>query len=163
MAQAQLEKARQHAEEIVVTAQAESRQRVLAGKGEAQRILQVGLSEASVLMQKVGSYGDPRLYALALIAEHLSRSQQPLVPQQMFVSGGAEGGANATQGLFGTLVGLMVAEKSGFKFDGNGQTEAMKDLADKLTRQAMEALQSAGNADLPVAAEPSKETTPARA
>lgn len=158
MAQAELEKSRHRADEMLVIAQAESQQRVLAGKGEGQRVLQIGLSEASVLMQKVASYGDPRLYALALVAEHLSRSQQPLVPQHMFVAGanGPEGaGAASSQGLLGTLIGLLVAEKSGFKVDGNGQSASMKEMAEKLSKQALEALQSSGNLDLPAAvAEP---------
>jgi len=143
---------------MVVTAQAESQQRVLAGKGEGQRILQIGLSEASVLMQKVTSYGDPRLYALALVAEHLAHSQQPLVPQHMFVAGAngaADGNASTTsgQGILGTLISLLVAEKSGFKFDGNGHSSAMKEMADQLSRQALETMQAAGNVDLPVASQ----------
>jgi len=158
MAEADLERSRRTAEQMVVTAQAESQQRVLAGKGEGQRILQIGLSEASVLMQKVTSYGDPRLYALALVAEHLAHSQQPLVPQHMFVAGGngaAEGNASTTssQGILGTLISLLVAEKSGFKFDGNGHSSAMKEMADQLSRQALETMQAAGNVDLPVASQ----------
>jgi hypothetical protein len=42
----------------------------------------------------------------------------------------------------------MVAEKSGFKFDANGQSTAMKELADKLSREALAAMQSTGNVDL---------------
>jgi uncharacterized membrane protein YqiK len=155
VAEAELERARRQAEQTVVTAEAESRQRVLAGKGESQRTLQIGLSEASVLMQKISSYGDPRLYALALVAEHLSKSNQPLVPQHMFIAagGGSADGSSATspgQGLFGTLISLLVAEKSGFKFEGNGQTAAMKDLSEKMTKQAVDAMTFAGNIDLPV-------------
>ena len=158
MAEADLERSRRTAEQMVVTAQAESQQRVLAGKGEGQRILQIGLSEASVLMQKVTSYGDPRLYALALVAEHLAHSQQPLVPQHMFVAGAngaADGNASTTsgQGILGTLISLLVAEKSGFKFDGNGHSSAMKEMADQLSRQALETMQAAGNVDLPVASQ----------
>jgi hypothetical protein len=154
MAQAELAKSRLHADQVVVTAQAESQQRVLAGKGESQRLLQIGLSEASVLMQKVASYGDPRLYALALVAEHLAHSEQPLVPQHMFVTGGSgNDGTNLGQGLLGTLVNLLVAEKSGFRYDPNGHGSAMKELAEKLTRQAMEAMQNAGNMDLPATTE----------
>ena len=48
-AEAELAKARKEAEQMVVTAQAESQQRILAGRGEGARILQDGLSEASVL------------------------------------------------------------------------------------------------------------------
>src|SRR5262249_33563631 len=72
-AEAELARSRRQAEQTVVLAEAESRQRVLAGRGEGQRVLQVGLSEASVLLRKIGSFGDPRLYALSLVAEHLSR------------------------------------------------------------------------------------------
>ncbi len=151
VADAELERARRQAEQTVVTAEAESRQRVLAGKGESQRTLQIGLSEASVLMQKIQSYGDPRLYALALVAEHLAKSNQPLVPEHMFVSGGGDtaGSAGPGQGLFGTLIGLLVAEKSGFKFEGNGQTAAMKDLSEKMTKQVLDAMQN-GGVEVPV-------------
>jgi uncharacterized membrane protein YqiK len=164
MAQAELAKSRHLAEQTVVTAQAESQQRVLAGKGESQRLLQIGLSEASVLMQKIASYGDPRLYALALVAEQLSHSQQPLVPQHMFVAGGggAEGSSGAGQNLFGTLIGLLVAEKTGFKFDGNGQSAAIKEMAEKLTKQAMDAMQTGVNVDIPAAPKPSKAAALAR-
>ena len=117
--------------------------------------MQIGLSEASVLLRRSRSFGDPRLYALALVAEHLTHSSQPLVPEQMFVAGG--GGATATargggdrhgrrQGLLGTLIGLLVAEKSGFHFDGgagNGQTAALKELAGKMSAQAMESMKDA--------------------
>ena len=148
MADADLERSRRAAEQMVVTAEAESRQRVLAGKGEGQRLLQIGLSEASVLMQKVSSYGDPRLYALALVAEHLSKSSQPLVPSQMFMAGGGSASdgsqAGAAPGLLGTLISLMVAEKSGFHFDGNGQSAVMKELADKLSKQAIESMTGRG-------------------
>src|SRR6185503_19569389 len=91
MAEAELERARRQAQQTVVTAEAESRQRVLAGEGEAKRVAAVGEAEAAVLTRKVQSYGDPRLYALGLVAEHLSRSSQPLVPQQMFVTGESAG------------------------------------------------------------------------
>jgi uncharacterized membrane protein YqiK len=147
MAQAELEKSRHRADEMLVIAGAESQQRVLAGKGEGQRLMQIGLAEASVLMQKVASYGDPRLYAVALVAEHLSHSQQPLVPQHMFVAGGEGAAGGGGQNLLGTLISMLVAEKSGFKLDPNSQTGAMKELAEKLTRQAMEA---PGNGDRPV-------------
>jgi uncharacterized membrane protein YqiK len=157
MAEADLERSRRQAEQTVVTAKAEAEQRALAGRGESQRTLQIGLSEASVLMQKIGSFGDPRLYALALVAEHLSKSQQPLVPQQMFVAGGGGGTGNGSegsggtgmagaQGLLGTLISLLVAEKSGFHFDagaGNGQTAALKELAGQMSAQAMESMKDA--------------------
>src|SRR5207244_8050799 len=72
---ADLARARKQAEQLVVTAQAESQQRVLTGRGESSRTLQVGLSEASVLLRKIRSFGDPRLYALAEVAERLAHSK----------------------------------------------------------------------------------------
>ncbi len=85
-AQAELERSHKQAEQMVVLAQAEAEQRTLAGKGEASKIAQIGLSEASVLLRKVQSFSDPRLYALTQVANQLANSSQPLVPQRVFMS-----------------------------------------------------------------------------
>jgi hypothetical protein len=152
VADAELEKARRQAEQTVVTAQAMSQERVLAGRGEAQRILQVGLSEASVLLRKIASFGDPRLYALSGVAEHLAHSSQPLVAERVFMAGAGTDGANGAGGaggMLGLLISLLVAEKAGFQpANGNGNGEAtdlagLKDIGDRLTREAMDALQQA--------------------
>jgi hypothetical protein len=141
MADAELAKARKQAEQMVVTAQADSEQRILAGRGEAQKIMHVGLSEAAVLLRKIGSFGDPRLYALGVMAEHLAHSAQPLVPERLFVAGGDGASAGgAGQGLLGNLISLLVAEKSGFRLTENGETTALKEYAERMTRQVMEAL-----------------------
>jgi uncharacterized membrane protein YqiK len=160
--EADLARARKQAEQLVVTAQAESQQRVLAGRGEGSRILQMGLSEASVLLRKIGSFGDPRLYALAQAAEHLSRSSQPLVPERVFVAGGdGQNGhpGNTSQGLLGTLIGLLVAEKSGFQLTEDGGMAGLREFADRMTREAMESMQRAAieprNAAVEAAAAPS--------
>jgi len=141
LAEAELAKSRKQAEQMVVTAEADSRQRILAGRGEAQKIMQIGLSEASVLLRKIGSFGDPRLYALAGVAENLAHSSQPLVPERLFVAGG-DGATQSTpgQGLLGNLISLLVAEKSGFHSADNGEISALKEFADGMTRQVMEAL-----------------------
>lgn len=146
--EADLARARKMAEQMIVTAQAESQQKVLAGRGEGARQLQVGLSEAAVLLRKVGSYGDPRLYALTLAAENLSKSQQPLVPERMFIAGGGssgDGAPSAGNGLLGTLIGLLVAEKSGFQLtDANGHgMGTLQEFADRMTKDAMESMQQA--------------------
>jgi uncharacterized membrane protein YqiK len=147
---ADLAKARKRAEQLVVTAQAESQQRVLAGRGEGSRLLQVGVSEASVLLRKIGSFGDPRLYALAQVAEHLSNSSQPLVPERVFMAGsnGENGhGAGASQGLLGTLISLLVAEKSGFQVgEASSSMDSLREFADRMTRDAMESMKQAGAA-----------------
>jgi uncharacterized membrane protein YqiK len=73
MSEAELAKARRQAEQTLVLAEADSKQAVLNGRGEAQRILQVGLSEASVLMRKIASYGDGRVYAVTQLGRELAR------------------------------------------------------------------------------------------
>jgi uncharacterized membrane protein YqiK len=125
--EAELAQARKRAEQTVVTAQAENRRqlllaeaegksKVLVGEGQSQRIRLEGEAEAEVLQQKVTSYGDPRLYALSLVAHHLSQSQQPLVPERLFVHGESGDGRSSplAQGLLGTLLDLLVAERAGF-------------------------------------------------
>jgi uncharacterized membrane protein YqiK len=135
----ELGRARRQAEQIVLTAQAESEQRVLAGRGEAQRLMQVGLSEASVLMRKISSFGDPRLYALSIVAEHLSHSSQPLVPERVFV-GGAGTDAGGSGGMLGLLLNLLVAEKSGFHTANGDEPAALKEMSERITREALETL-----------------------
>jgi uncharacterized membrane protein YqiK len=156
--EADLARARKQAEQLVVTAQAESQQRVLAGRGEGSRTLQIGLSEAAVLLRKIGSFGDPRLYALAQVADHLSHSSQPLVPERVFVAGGNgdNGHSNtASQGLLGLLVSLLVAEKSGFQLTDQGGLAGLQEFAERMSREAMESMQQAS---LLKAAEPAPAT-----
>jgi uncharacterized membrane protein YqiK len=145
--EADLARARKQAEQMVVTAQAESQQRVLAGRGEGSRALQVGLSEASVLLRKIGSFGDPRLYALSLVAEHLSHSSQPLVPERVFMAGANGENGHSTpagQGLLGLLINLLVAEKSGFQLaEQSAGLTGLQEFADRMTREAMESMQQA--------------------
>ncbi len=144
--EADLAQARKRAEQLLVTARAESQQRVLAGKGEGARVLQTGLAEASVLVRKIGSFGDPRLYALLAAAEKLSTSSQPLVPERVFMAGaGGENGhaAGANQGLLGTLISLLVAEKSGFQPAAGGAFAGLEEMTERMTRDAMESMQQA--------------------
>jgi uncharacterized membrane protein YqiK len=154
-AEADLVRARKQAEQTVVTAQADSQQRILAGRGEGARTLQIGVSEASVLMRKISSFGDPRLYALAVVAEHLSKSSQPLVPERVFMAGGNGDnghGANPAQGLLGTLISLLVAEKSGFQLSEAGGLGSLKEFADRMAQDAMASMEQAA-ASAPPAAE----------
>ena len=97
-AEALLARARKQAEQVVVTAEAESEQRILAGRGEGARILQEGFSEASVLLRKIQSFSDPRLYALSIVAQGLSKCNQPLVPERIFISGGTGSGGSSSDG-----------------------------------------------------------------
>jgi hypothetical protein len=121
VADAELARSRREAEQTVVLAEASAQRDQLAGRGESQKIAQVGLAEASVLLRQIASYGDPRLYALSRVSENLSNSAQPLVPERMFVAGGSTDGngngsaSQPTSGLLGVLISLLVAEKSGFQ------------------------------------------------
>jgi uncharacterized membrane protein YqiK len=154
-ADAELARARRQAEQMVVLADADSRQRVLAGRGEAQRVMQVGLSEATVLLRKIASFGDPRLYALSIITEHLTQSKQPLVPERVFMSGGAGepgAGSGGPGGMLGLLLSLLVAEKSGFQPVDVTEMTGLKEISDRLTREALETLRQA-SADAVVSAE----------
>ena len=147
-ADAALEESRRHAEQMVVTAKAEAEQRTLAGRGEASRTMQVGLSEAAVQMKKVASFGDPRLYALSIVAEHLSKSQQPLVPAQVFTAGGGSGGNGGdTAGVLNTLLSLLVAEKSGFQLTAgtDGDMADLKAMVDHASRETVESMQKQAN------------------
>ena len=147
-AEGDLGRSRRQAEQTVVLAEADAKQRELSGRGEAQRVAQVGMSEAAVLYRRISSYGDPRLYALSLLAEHLSTSTQPLVPERLFVTGGAGGdGASAipgspSAGLFGQLISLLVAEKAGFQAaQENPEMAAMRTLADHVTKNVMDSME----------------------
>ncbi len=144
----ELNRSRRQAEQTVVLAEADAKQRDLAGRGEAQKIAQVGFTEAAVLMRRIASYRDPKLYALSLLAEQLSKSTQPLVPQRVFVTGGASGngatgaGGDPASGLFGTLLSLLVAEKTGFQTETADPALAEVDaLADRVTKQVMQSVE----------------------
>lgn len=106
-AEADLAKARKDAERRVVTARADSESIALEGRGKSESVNLVGSAEAKVLSQKVESFGDSKLYAISLVADSLSHSQQPLVPETMLGGDGGQGG------MLGTLMSLLVAEKLG--------------------------------------------------
>jgi multidrug efflux pump subunit AcrA (membrane-fusion protein) len=148
VAEAELAKSRRQAEQTVVTAEADSKQKTLAGRGEASRVMQVGLSEAAVLIRKINSFGDPRLYTLAQVSDLLSHSSQPLVPERVFVAGGGETGNGAgSQGLVGLLLNLLVAEKSGFQLNDSAESSTLKEFADRFARDAMDSIQQTASAN----------------
>jgi len=142
VAEADLGRARRQAEQTVLLAEADGRQKALLGRGESQRALQVGLAEATVLLRKISSYGDPRLYALSGVAEQLSHSSQPLVPERVFMAGSngenGHGPTAASSGMLGHLISLLVAEKSGFQMADGVEPAGMKELTDRMLRQAVE-------------------------
>lgn len=137
-AEAELARARRQAEQTVLSAEAECKKNQLAGRGEGQRVMQVGLSEAAVLLRKVSSFGDPRLYALSVAAERFAESSQPLVPERLFVAGGTD--EKSGHGLVGLLLSLLTAEKSGLSPVDDAATTDLRALADRMSTEAVESL-----------------------
>ena len=80
MAEAELARSRRQAEQTVVTAQAESQKQILAGRGEGSRALQSGLAEASVLLKKICSFGDPPDVGRFAISPSCSQQWKPSAP-----------------------------------------------------------------------------------
>ena len=143
VAEAELARSRRQAEQNVVLATAESEKSILIGRGEAKQIMQVGLSEAAVLLRKINSFGDPRLYALSQMGESMSKSRQPLVPERVFVTGGSGGGESSqlgrANGILGVLLSMLVAEKSGFQLTG-GDSQELQAFSDRLAREMMDSM-----------------------
>jgi hypothetical protein len=126
---ADLARARKAAEQAVVTAQAEGRTRELIGQGQSKRIEVEGEAEAAVLRRKVAALGDPRLYAMAQVAQALSTSTQPLVPQRLFITGdGGDGKSTGDQNILGLLLRLLAAEKAGMEIGAASDTAPMTEL-----------------------------------
>lgn len=164
MAEADLAQSRRQAEQTVVLAEADSQKQILAGRGEAQKVMQVGLSEAAILNRKIAAYGDPRLFALEHAADAFAHSQQPLVPERVFLSGSLSGGlpgdgaaAAATSplhGMTGLLLQLLLAERTAFHGPADGENADLRAIAERMTQQVLANLDSA--TDLPAASSPVK-------
>ena len=104
------------AKQAQLIGQGEGQKAALIGEGEGKRIAAVGNAEAQVLQLKISSYGDPRLYAMAIVADELRQSQQPLVPSQLINFGGAGGeGQNQTSSMLGALLSILATEKLGIE------------------------------------------------
>ncbi len=126
--EAQLSEASRLAKRDVARAEGESRAKELLGKGEASRIAQIGLSEAAVSLQKIRAYGDPRLFALNLVAQEFAKSAQPLVPERLLIMAGADGAKSEdgqSLGMLGQLITLLLSEKAGI-----GVTDNARDLGE---------------------------------
>jgi uncharacterized membrane protein YqiK len=143
--EAQLAEAQRLAKRDIARAFGESRSKDLMGKGEAARVAQVGLAEASVFLQKIRAYGDPRLFALNLVSDQFSKSVQPLVPQRLLVMGGGEGKEQtniASSSVLGQLLALLLAEKAGVGM-GAADAREFEKFADEMTKRFSQSLQEA--------------------
>lgn len=138
---AEVARAKRHAQQVGLLAEAESQRNRLAGRGEAQRIMQEGLAEASVLRRKISSYGDPRLFALTFAAHELAHATQPLVPERLFTTASdSNGGGPTGQGILGMLLNLLVAERSGFSPTDGAESSEVRELVDQMTRESIVSL-----------------------
>lgn len=126
-AEANLAEAQRNAKRDIAIAEGRAQAQKLEGEGEAAKVTQVGMAEATVFMEKIKAYGDPRLFALRDLSERLANSKQPLVPERMFITGGD--GVNGQSGLLQTLLGLLVAEKSGVQITAPPETEPERPAA----------------------------------
>jgi hypothetical protein len=135
-ADAQLAEAQRLAKRDIARAEGESRSRELLGKGEASKIAQVGLAEAAVSLQKIRAYGDPRLFALNLAAQHFAGSAQPIVPERLLVMGGNEKMDIGSSNVFSQFLTLLLAEKSGLGIaDGGKGVEELEKLTASLSKK----------------------------
>jgi hypothetical protein len=66
------------------------------------------------------------------------------------------GGLGAGQGVFGLLLNLLVAEKSGFSPVDDSSTASLQEFADRMTREALDSMPNAGEIEVrnPAASEP---------
>lgn len=141
--EAQLAEAQRLARRDVARAEGESEANELMGRGEGARIAQVGLSEAAVFLQKIKAYGDPRLFALSLVATDFAKSAQPLVPERLLMMGGQGEGEGVPAGLggssvFGQLLTLLLAEKAGLSLtEAVGSSDELQRFSDELARRFM--------------------------
>ncbi len=99
------------AKQAALIGEGEGKKAALIGDGEGKRIAAIGQAEAQVLQLKIDSYRDPRLYAVAIVADQLRQSQQPLVPSQLIHFGG--GGEGGQASMLGALLSLLTTEKLG--------------------------------------------------
>ena len=109
------------AKQAQLIGQGEGQKAALAGEGEAKRVSAIGQAEAQVLQLKIDSYRDPRLYAIAIVADHLRQSQQPLVPSQL-INFGADGQSGQSPNMLSALMSILTAEKLGVEMKPTGKT-----------------------------------------
>lgn len=133
--EAKLAEARRAAKSEVARAAGQAQSRRMIGRAEAETLARTGLAEAAVNLEKVRSYGDPRLLALTRVSEALAQSRQPLVPERLVTSGGGQ------VGTLNQILELILAEKTGVAFAADAESLGKLDaLRASLDGQAEEPL-----------------------
>ena len=130
--------AKAEAEQVLLAAEAKSKQEILLGKGEGTRVMQVGLAEATALQRKIAAFGDPRYYALIEAAGHLATSDQPLVPERVFMNGGD--GKEPSSNPMSMLLNLLLAQTTGFSPNKPEENPKLTSMIARLTNDAIDGM-----------------------
>ena len=150
--EAQLAESQRLAKRDIARAFGESRSKELIGRGEGARIAQVGLSEAAVFLQKIRAYGDPRLFALSLVADQFAKSAQPIVPERLLVMGTGKDGEKvdlSSSNVFGQLITLLLAEKAGLSMgEKTPGLQELEKFTQELTKKFSQAIGTRGEISL---------------
>jgi len=143
-AEAQLAEAQRVAKRDIALAEGRAQAQKLEGEGEAAKVTQVGMAEATVFLQKIKAYGDPRLFALRDLSERFANSKQPLVPERVFITGGD--GQDGQISIAQTLLSLLVSEKSGLNIAEPSRVEPLEKIATEGARVTAAGLEKAPSA-----------------
>jgi len=150
--EAQLAESQRLAKRDIARAIGESRSKELVGRGEGARIAQIGLSEAAVFLQKIRAYGDPRLFALSLVADQFAKSAQPIVPERLLVMGTGKDGDKvdlSSSNVFGQLLTLLLAEKAGLSMGEKAPGfQELEKFTQELTKKFSQAVGNRGELSL---------------
>ena len=150
--EAALARARKQADQMVVTAQAESQQRALAGPRRGledppgRSVGSVGLAPQDRVVRRPQALCPlpRRRVHVAQAARRWSpnaASSSPALPRKQR----RRPRFGHSQGLLGLLVSLLVAEKSGFQIAETSEGSTLHEFAERMARQAMDSMQNAVN------------------
>ncbi len=157
--EAALARARKQAEQLVVTAQAESQQRVLAGRGEGSRMLAgrsfrgVGLAPQDPVVLRPAA-----LRAFARSPNSFRRAASRWFPSASSWPGRRQSDRRRLDlvrqrgsRLARPAHQPVVAEKSGFNLADAGPSSGFQEFSDKMAKQALDAMQTALDTSTPAA------------
>ncbi len=107
-----------------------------------------GIGAVGVAAIGMIALGEPRtavriacilLIVIGIVGLKFFGGAQPLVPQRLFVTGGDDKNPQAN-GLLGVLLGLLVAEKSGFQAPESPELAGLQSLAEEMTGRAVSSM-----------------------
>jgi uncharacterized membrane protein YqiK len=106
-----------NATRVKVEAGATAERLRLEGEGEARKVEQVGLAQARATEAQVNAFGGPQFQltqqVMARFAEAVERGKIDIVPRVMVAGSGADGKDGMPGNVFGALMAMMLASRSG--------------------------------------------------